>query len=284
MASKEKWEKVLYKKQNVPDNYVDDSFLRELKKNSNLRRYDYWTTVSQSGSVTQQISSVCIFLMIFIYMDEKQLLPETLFYTTTILTVISYGIYCWLKLPAVENKRTSYDDIKTGVMFLCFLYGLSPVIVSLTETISTDTIYAMTFIMLLTNIVFYDYSPDDIQVARVKGTLSLNAATFASVCLASRLNTTWHAFAIVTFSFEWFALWPLFTQLLKVLYPASQNILTVLLGVTSLILLSTWTTVATIVFLIVHLFINFFCPFWLIRLLPYKNNIKGQWDEAEIQD
>ena len=29
-------------------------------------------------------------------------------------------------------------------------------------------------------------------ICRVSGALSLNAATFASVCLASRLNTTWH--------------------------------------------------------------------------------------------
>lgn len=28
-----KWRKILYEHQNVPDNYVDDSFLDEMKKN-----------------------------------------------------------------------------------------------------------------------------------------------------------------------------------------------------------------------------------------------------------
>ena len=39
---------------------------------------------------------------------------------------------------------------------------------------------------------------------RVPGALSLSAAMFASVCLASRLHTPWHTFATVTFSFQLF--------------------------------------------------------------------------------
>jgi phosphatidylinositol glycan class C protein len=34
---------------------------------------------------------------------------------------------------------------------------MSPVMMTLTETISTDTIYAMTFFMLLANLLFHDY-------------------------------------------------------------------------------------------------------------------------------
>ena len=35
-------------------------------------------------------------------------------------------------------------DLKTCVIFTVALYGLSPVLKTLTESISTDTIYAMT--------------------------------------------------------------------------------------------------------------------------------------------
>ena len=31
-----KWNKILYEEQNVPDNYVDDTFLEEMKKNCKL--------------------------------------------------------------------------------------------------------------------------------------------------------------------------------------------------------------------------------------------------------
>lgn len=35
-TAKPKWQKVLYKDQNVADNYVDDTFLEELRKNGNI--------------------------------------------------------------------------------------------------------------------------------------------------------------------------------------------------------------------------------------------------------
>jgi hypothetical protein len=36
------------------------------------------------------------------------------------------------------------NDIKMSVVFTIALYGLSPILKTLTESISTDTIYAMT--------------------------------------------------------------------------------------------------------------------------------------------
>jgi phosphatidylinositol N-acetylglucosaminyltransferase subunit C len=52
---------------------------------------------------------------------------------------------------------TGWDDLKTSVVFLTFGLGMSPIMMTLTETISTDTIYAMTFFMLLANLLFHDY-------------------------------------------------------------------------------------------------------------------------------
>ena len=52
------------------------------------------------------------------------------------------------------------DDIKTLLIFAGFSYSLSPVLVSLTETVATDTIYAMTTVMLLANLFFHDYGAD----------------------------------------------------------------------------------------------------------------------------
>ena len=36
-----KWRKILYEDQGVPDNYVDESFLEEMKKNRKLYRSRY---------------------------------------------------------------------------------------------------------------------------------------------------------------------------------------------------------------------------------------------------
>ncbi|KAL9988605.1 hypothetical protein ACROYT_G003067 [Oculina patagonica] len=53
---KKPWRKVLYEDQGVPDNYVDKSFLEEMKKNLNTRTYQFWSVVSESGAVSQQVS------------------------------------------------------------------------------------------------------------------------------------------------------------------------------------------------------------------------------------
>ncbi|KAJ2822244.1 glycosylphosphatidylinositol anchor biosynthesis, partial [Coemansia furcata] len=56
------WRKLLYIKQEYPDDYVDDTFLMELQKNANVRMYDYSTVVIQTTVITQHLSSIMIFI------------------------------------------------------------------------------------------------------------------------------------------------------------------------------------------------------------------------------
>lgn len=217
-------------------------------------------------------------------MNEKTLSPEYLVAMATLFTVVGYifNIYvtkfCFLE---EESKRTVVDDMKTALMFAGFSFGLSPVLVTLTETVSTDTIYAMTTVMLLANLLFHDYGAN---AAMVSEALSLNAGIFASVCLASRLHTSWHAFAAVTFSLQIFGLFPAFRRKLKAVFPNSQMILTILLISISSVGLLTVSLGGAILYTSLHIFITLICPAWLISLQPYKNNIYGPWDEAIIKD
>ena len=138
--------------------------------------------------------------------------------------------------------------------------------------------------------------------------MSLNAAIFASVCLASRLPTTRHAFATVTFAVVMFALWPELRRRFRVKYtiqayktnknysskgmafhflyitvtkismallfqdsfPSSHNVLTVILGVSTVLALGSISVTGAVLFTLTHLFVTFVCPAWLIKLQPYK--------------
>ncbi|XP_074653882.1 phosphatidylinositol N-acetylglucosaminyltransferase subunit C-like [Tubulanus polymorphus] len=276
------WKKVLYIRQNVPDNYVDDSFLDQMKNNLNSHTYDYWTVVLQSGVVTQQICSVCIFVAVFLYMSNDWLDPRTVFIASSLLSVIGYICYDQMtsSTPRVDN-RTRYDDVKSAVMFVVFGFGLSPILMTLTETISTDTIYAMTTFMLLSNICFHDYGA---TAAVVSGALSFNAAIFASVCLASRFDTTWHTFSTITFAVEIFALWPELRRKIKLKIPHGLLGMTFVMVIVTCTMLVCVSPVGAILLLGTVLFITFICPYWLIKLQPYKNNIHGPWDEAVIKE
>ncbi|CAD5116890.1 DgyrCDS5734 [Dimorphilus gyrociliatus] len=282
MKEKGSWRKVLYEDQGVPDDYVDDSFLEELRKNLYIRDYEYWSVVAESGVVTQHISCVALFVVVFVYMDENRLSPETLFIFSLFCALLGYYMNNFMEQRnfRIWSRRTRWDDLKTVIIILAFSGGLSPVLMTLTDTISTDTVYAMTAFMLLANILFHDYGAN---AAMVSDSLSFNAGIFASVCLASRLETTWHAFATVTLAIELFALWPVLRRKLKTHYQRSQVALPLLMGTVASMAIWSVSITCAIVFISFQVFVSFACPAWLLNMQRFKNNIHGPWDEAVIR-
>lgn len=280
---RQRWQKVLYTRQPFPDNYVDQSFLEKLRKNVYARKYQYRAVVFESGVVIQQLCSVCVFVVIWWYMDMGLLAPQWLFGVGLISSLLGYVLFDALDSGTGRNKcgRTRWADLKSSVVFVAFTYGFSPVLKTLTESISTDTIYAMSALMLLGHLIFYDYGAN---AAIVSSTLSLNMAIFASVCLASRLPRSLHAFVMVTFAIQIFALWPMLQKKLKAQAPHCYVVVTLLFAVSALAGLLTISSVGTVLFALLLVAISCLCPYCLIRLQLFKDNIHGPWDEAEIEE
>ncbi|OAD67071.1 hypothetical protein PHYBLDRAFT_174455, partial [Phycomyces blakesleeanus NRRL 1555(-)] len=101
------WRKLLWVKQDYPDNYVDSTFLDELQRNVNMRTYDYWTMVHASGGITQHISSVVIFIAIFIDLQTHTLSANHLIWTGSLLTGAGY-----LFLDLMMLRKTENYDVK----------------------------------------------------------------------------------------------------------------------------------------------------------------------------
>ncbi|KAM4642214.1 phosphatidylinositol N-acetylglucosaminyltransferase subunit C [Discoglossus pictus] len=277
------WRKVLYKHQPFPDNYVDESFLEELRKNIYVRRYRYWAVVFESGVVIQQLCSVCVFAVIWWYMDQGLLSPQVLCWVGLAFTLLGYLLF-----DAVDHGegrrcsgRSRWADLKSALVFVAFTYGFSPILKTLTESISTDTIYAMTVLMLLGHLVFFDYGAN---AAVVSSTLSINMAIFSSVCLASRLPRSLHAFAMVTFAIQIFALWPSLQKKLRTYTPRTYLVFTFVFAFCVVAWLMSISGVGALLFFLLLLSVSFLCPYCLIRLQLFKDNIHGPWDEAEIKE
>lgn len=277
------WRKVLYERQPFPDNYVDKSFLEELRKNIYVRRYSYWAVVFESVVVIHQLCSVCSFSVIWWYMDQGLLSPQKLFGLGLALTLLGYVIFDAVDKGAGRKNsgRTRWDDLKSSLVFVAFTYAFSPVLKTLTESISTDTIYAMSVLMLIGHLVFFDYGAN---AAVVSNTLSINMAIFASVCLASRLPRSLHAFTMVTFAIQIFALWPSLQRKLRAYTPRTYTCVTFLFAVFSVAGLLSISGVGALLFYLLLTFVAFLCPYCLIRLQLFKDNIHGPWDEAEIKE
>ncbi|KAM5147914.1 phosphatidylinositol N-acetylglucosaminyltransferase subunit C [Mantella aurantiaca] len=277
------WRKVLYERQPFPDNYVDKSFLEELRKNIYVRRYSYWAVLFESVVVIHQLCSVCSFSVIWWYMDQDLLSPQKLCGVGLAFTLLGYLIFDVVDKGAgrKDSGRTRWDDLKSSLVFIAFTYGFSPVLKTLTESISTDTIYAMSVLMLIGHLVFFDYGAN---AAVVSNTLSINMAIFASVCLASRLPRSLHAFTMVTFAIQIFALWPSLQRKLRAYTPRTYTCVTFLFAVLSVAGLLSISSVGALLFFLLLASVTILCPYCLIRLQLFKDNIHGPWDEAEIKE
>ncbi|KAG7228848.1 hypothetical protein INR49_008626, partial [Caranx melampygus] len=87
------WRKVLWEHQPFPDNYVDQRFLEELRRNEGLQQYRYWAVVKEAGFVGQQLSCVAIFITLWLYMEQGLLSPETLLSTSLVSALLGYGLH-----------------------------------------------------------------------------------------------------------------------------------------------------------------------------------------------
>ena len=102
--------------------------------------------------------------------------------------------------------------LRTAVIILVLSSSLSPVLHSLLGTVSTDTIYAMTFVFLLFNFISLPYA-NGVRASRVDGTTDSNivsAATgfLASLCMASRLPGPKETLLLIISATLVFATWP----------------------------------------------------------------------------
>ena len=260
------WAKVLYQKSSFPDSYTDPKFLDEIKRNVHFKPIDSQTALLKSTRISTQISVTVIFWAVFLQLKEGNAIWE-----------VTYGIFSFIIIAAyVISFRFSniLPVLKNVFLFIAMGYGCTPVLKTLTDTISTDSIYAMSVVLMLVHIAFHQYGMDG---ACVSPYISLNAAICGTICLASRLQETRHAFALLTLAVQAFALFPKLYEALHY----SLIAFTILTAGAFFCTISI-SMVSAILFTLSILCVNLIFPLCFVWAQQYKNNIYGPWDEAMI--
>ncbi|MCJ1404555.1 hypothetical protein MMC11_007781 [Xylographa trunciseda] len=107
------WKKLLWVKQNYPDNYTDPpTFLSHLQRNPRLLPYDFWPLVADSTVIVQHVCSVAIFVCCFAGIIQEQISP---------VSVVSWGSACavlgWVFwdywVGQEEAARSLYETVYT---------------------------------------------------------------------------------------------------------------------------------------------------------------------------
>ena len=118
-------------------------------------------------------------------------------------------VFRTVSLDALINDMKSCAFLSGSVLFL------SPVLRSMTETYSNDTIALLVTILLLIHLIWYDYSlvrrpirPEE-RTLYMGSPISLNAIFFAAIVLSSRLKSELSVFCVLYASIIVFGYSPL---------------------------------------------------------------------------
>ena len=191
----------------------------------------------------------------------------------------------------VSRRHSRLATAKSAIIICIVLLGLSPILKSLTESTSDDSIWAMTCSLMLINVFFFDYSGG--VGVKFPASLSTNAGIMASTVLASRLRSTTQVFSLTLFSIQVFGLFPIFRRHLRHWSWRGHLILTLALMVgagaslgTALSKKALWqggwkrALAGAIIWTIGSAGGMGGCSWWLIGLQRYKNVVIGPWDPA----
>ncbi len=266
---------MLFQRGQFPDNYTpEESFLVAIKRNQNLHKYSISQCFHGACQVTLQICMVLSFALAYLAIDQSTDNSNLVLCFAATLSVLGYvSLHYQSSHLSLGLHLKNFQHVS---IFLFFSFSFSPVLYKLTDTISTDTIHTTAGLMLFIHVVFHNFGLERAPV--VSSDLSLNAALFASVCLASRLKSSYDAFVLLSFSVVTFVLFPLFRLRLQGSFLVAVTLPTMICAV---LLTSHFFSVASgILALSLFGLVLVVTPRLYLHWQGYKQTIHGPWDEA----
>lgn len=284
----QKWRKVAYggMQPGFDDNHTDDSFLEAMVTNANVVKRDLFQVVLNSVSISQYLCIVALVVLVWNYTLNSTISYNSLLVLDVIL--LGSGFLILLLTGEMISMKMLCQYVLNISYFIIGLYALSPIYHTLTRSISSDSIWALTAMLIVLHLFLHDYTgctmkaPGSPKNPTLSSNISLNTSIIASVLIASRLPSRQYVFAIMLFSLQIFLFAPL------VMYCIKKCSFWLHLGFSLGLLGLTLALVYRLqgflfgVLLGLLVFITFICPYWLIRIQKYKFEINGPWDEAKL--
>ncbi|KAG2484621.1 hypothetical protein HYH03_016575 [Edaphochlamys debaryana] len=272
------WEKVLWKRQPFPDTYTDETFLQQLVVNDSVPDRRFWPVVAASGAVTQQLSCVVALAAVALLLREGRLGAEQLLAACALLLALGYATCALLGRQLLGGSVAR--GARQCVLLVGGVYGLTPLLHSLTATVSTDSALALAVALSCAHLFLADYSFVNDVTDRLTGALSLAAGVLAAVLVAGRMRTEAEVFAHVLLSLELFLLSPYARRHVRRSSTAAHAGLTAAMAAAAAALLWPLSPPSTAAFLAAVAAVTLAVPTALVRGHRFKAKISGPWDEA----
>lgn len=280
MTSTARFEKVLWRAQPFPDNHVPPSFLSDLQTNSSISLPSFSELSLASLRISARFLSVVLFALLFVHLHLATLEAELL-----LLGTLSFGFISSLaKGGKEEGRKGRVGGLLSRIIMGLVLLAVSPVLRTLTESTTSDSIWALSVALFLLHLALADYTQSRNTKAGkgLSETLSFNAAISASVVLASRLSSNIDTFTLLTLAITLFApstRTPTHSHSRAAVVVTKFAALWIATMVAAWQLEDFWVVVWWTNAVVV--FISLVCPGWIKWAQGWKMEIKGPWDPAE---
>lgn len=300
------WKKLLYLKQAYPDNYTSETFLSQMKRNSSVTNYSYWKLVHDFALIVLHLSNILLVVLLFmgIYLYD---------WNASVPTIVGscFSIAGFIVRDRIANSHktapTSTRDIaladgddvpvqplmsmrtrqtpklKSFFLLMFMLLVLTPVLRSLTKSTSSDSIWALCFILCVCNVIFHDYGMNTAN-EHYSPIISTNISFANAIVLASRLVSTRPVFCFTLLAVQINVLLPIFDYSLRKHYP-KRHFHTILIiamfAIVHVLIVKLFTVKLLLAWITVQASIAFFLPAYFLFLQKYKNELQGPWDPAK---
>ncbi|CAB4319498.1 unnamed protein product [Prunus armeniaca] len=216
-----RWRKVAYggMQPGFDDNHTDDSFLEDMVMNANVVKRDILKVMLDSVSISQYLCIVALVGLVWTYTLRSILNENSLLLLD--VTLLGLGFLVLLLTKEMLSFNLFFRYLLNISFFISGLYVLAPIYQTLTTSISSNSIWAVTVSLLVLHLFLHDYygstvrAPGALHNPTLTSCISLNASVVASVFIASCLRSRLLVFAIMLFSLQVFLFAPLVTYCIK---------------------------------------------------------------------
>ncbi len=288
MPRKRTWKRVLYEKQPYRDNFYDpERFFAQLiitKPIQGLIEDQGVQAFTFASVVAQQFSAVAFFFVHYKYLELRLHSANEL--NALNFTLLILGLVVYYLLSGESHKVSAdflLDKAKMGLLFVLCLRIAAPVLQTLTLSFSADTVYALAIALATVHLVFHDYAfamHSNADGHLFSGAVSLNAAIFTSVLLASRLADHATVMSFILLAVIVLALFPVVARALRRRSLIAHWTLVLLHNLLVSSMLYRVDVALLVVYLILLALLCLLAPLLFLHLQRAKMAFHGPWDVA----
>ncbi|KAI9218116.1 phosphatidylinositol N-acetylglucosaminyltransferase subunit C [Blastocladiella britannica] len=280
------WRKVLYLRQPYPDNHVPPSFLHLLRTNDNVHRPSLSALFLGSLRVSFHLSVVMAFIASFYLLEAGSISPSTLICTSwATMGAIFATVVSLSSSPGTGNLVALASQAKLISVFLMTLLAFAPILRTLTEDVSSDSIYAIAAGLFIGNLLLNDYRRGISGSFGFPVSIATNCAVCGSVVLGSRLTSSFAVFALLQMAVLCFVASPMALRSAP-MATADARSLYALMAVTVAAVFVIWTQLEPVIggiYGLALICISVASPIWIHTTGAHiKNVVYGPWDQAKL--